>query len=49
MKQICIIVSTDLKKMFAADEKMMKMINNQLTDEFGNLKEKYGEDSLDLI
>ena len=35
--------------MFAADEKKMKMINNQLTDEFENLKEKYGEDSLDLI
>ena len=27
-----------LKKMFGADEKKMEMINNQLTDEFENLK-----------
>ena len=38
-----------LKKMFGANEKKMEMINNQLTDEFENLKEIYGEDSLDLI
>ena len=35
--------------MFGADEKKMEMINSQLTDEFENLKEIYGEDSLDLI
>ena len=38
-----------LKKMFGADEKKMEMINSQLTDEFENLKEIYGEDSLHLI
>ena len=48
MKQICLIVNR-LKEIFVADEKQMEMLNNQLIDDFGTLKETYGEDSPDLI
>ena len=38
-----------LKQIFVADEKKMETLNNQLIDQFENLKEVNGEDSPDLI
>ena len=37
------------KHRLGADEKKMEMLNNQLIDDFENLKEIYGEDIFDLI